>query len=94
MVNWKEDGRTMNGKIYRAGNFLAIVSQDGPDKRWHLSISHRVRYPTFDEIKAARYALVPDEVNMAMLFPPRAEYVNLHSNCFHLHEFREVEVMA
>jgi hypothetical protein len=60
----------------RAGGFL----------RWHLSISHPSRYPTWDEIRDARYALLPDDVTMAMLLPPQREYVNLHKNCFHLHE--------
>jgi hypothetical protein len=51
---------------------------------WHLSISHRHRYPSWDEIADARYALVPDRVTMAMLLPPRDEYVNAHPFCFHL----------
>ena len=38
------------------------------------------------DIKTARYDLVPDSVTMAMLLPPRSEYVNIHNNCFHLHE--------
>lgn len=53
---------------------------------WHLSISHPMRYPTWDEIVDARYALVPNDVTMAMLLPPKEQYVNLHENCFHLHE--------
>lgn len=56
---------------------------------WHLSISHPTRYPSWDEIKEARYRFVPNEVTMAMLLPPREEYINIHSNCFHLHELRE-----
>lgn len=81
------------GRTYRSGALLAIVSQDGPDKRRHLSISHPERYPTYDEIKNARYDLVPDDVTMAMLLPPRAEFVNLHNNCFHLYEFRGSEIL-
>lgn len=54
--------------------------------RWHLSIAHKSRYPTWDEIKEARYRLVPDEVTMAMILPPSDGYVNLHNNCFHLYE--------
>lgn len=60
-------------------------------QRWHLSISHPMRYPKWDEIAAARYDLVPDHLTMAMLLPPRDEYVNLHKNCFHLHELRKGE---
>jgi hypothetical protein len=57
--------------------------------RWHLSISRTDRYPSWDEIKEARYALLPDDCTMAMLLPPKSEYVNLHPNCFHLHELSE-----
>ena len=61
---------------------------------WHLSISHRTnervprpgRYPTWDEISDARYQFIPDSVTMAMLLPPRAEYVNAHPTTFHLWE--------
>lgn len=54
--------------------------------RWHLSISHPDRYPTWDEIAGARYDLLPDGCTLAMLLPPRAQYVNAHPNVFHLHE--------
>ena len=55
-------------------------------KSWHLSISCEHRYPNWEGIKAARYDLIPNEVTMAMILPPKEEYVNLHPNCFHLHE--------
>jgi hypothetical protein len=51
---------------------------------WHLSISHQNRYPSWDEISDARYELVPDWATMALLLPPRGEYVNAHVHCFHL----------
>lgn len=57
---------------------------------YHLSLAHPRRYPTWDEIKAVRYALLPDERTFALLFPPMAQYVNLHPNCFHLHEVPEM----
>ena len=57
---------------------------------YHLSVSHPRRYPTWDEIKALRYALLPDDKTFAILFPPMAQYVNVHSNCFHLHEVPEL----
>ena len=57
---------------------------------WHLSVSHRNRYPTWDEMKAIRYTLLPDEKTFAILFPPMAQYVNVHRNCFHLHEVPEM----
>ena len=67
---------------------------------WHLSISHRSssvlsamggpmpgnRLPTWEEIKDARYRFCPDEVFMAMILPPEAQYVNVHPTTMHLHE--------
>jgi hypothetical protein len=50
----------------------------------HLSISHPKRDPTYYEIKEARYLLCPDDVHMAMIFPPRSEFVNVDKHCFHL----------
>ena len=66
---------------------------------WHLSLSHRSnsvfspaggpapgRLPTWEEIKEARYEFCTDSVYMAMILPPKAEYVNLHPTTMHLHE--------
>lgn len=58
---------------------------------WHLSISHADRYPTWDEIADARYDLLDDGITMAMLLPPRDQYVNLHDTTFHLHEIDNAE---
>ena len=56
---------------------------------WHLSISHISRVPTWDEIKEARYMFCPDEVHMAMILPPKAEFVNLHKTTMHLYEIEK-----
>jgi hypothetical protein len=66
------------------------VGEDGAF-RWHLSIAHRHRYPTWDEIKMARYGIaqVADVPLMAQLLPLIADgvrWTNLHDNCFHLYE--------
>lgn len=71
-------------QAYRFGECLVIVSRDGG--YWHMSISHPSRDPTWDEIRDARYELLPNHVTMAMLLPPREEYVNIHLHCFHLWE--------
>jgi hypothetical protein len=54
--------------------------------RWHLSISHPRRLPKYYEVKQARYQLLPDDVTLAMLFPPQRQFVNVHPNCLHLYE--------
>lgn len=70
-------------RYFRSSHCSVMLSQD---PLWHISISHPHRYPNWDEIKTARYQLVPDEITMAMILPPKAQYVNVHPNCFHLHE--------
>jgi len=58
-------------------------------KRWHLSISHQTRFPTWGEIGEARDQLIPADVFMCVPFPPRAHWLSIHRNCFHLWEFRD-----
>ena len=59
---------------------------------WHMSISHNLagggpgRIPTWYEIKDARYRFIPDEIHMAMILPPKAEFVNVHETTMHLHQ--------
>lgn len=59
--------------------------------RWHLSISCSNRYPAWEEIKDARYSLLPVGLTFAQILPPLSEYVNVHPNCFHLWEVDDGE---
>lgn len=52
-----------------------IFSQE--EGRWHLSISHPDRHPTWDEIKTVRYRLCGPDLTMAMILPPVDRYVNV-----------------
>jgi hypothetical protein len=76
------DGETM---IYTMGACRILLS--GPTERdligWHFSISCADRLPTWEEQKSARYSLIPDEVTMVAILPPKAEYVNAHPFCLH-----------
>lgn len=80
-------------KALQSGRLRVIVGREpvGPNgsMRWHMSISRNDRYPNWNEIRDARYELVPDDVTMAMLLPPKSDYVNIHTNCFHLHELED-----
>lgn len=53
---------------------------------WHLSVSHPKRLPTWDEMRSARERFTPDDVTMAVLLPPSAEYVNMHETCMHMYQ--------
>lgn len=78
------------------GHLSVLVGREPHEDgiHWHLSISHRTsgkhprpgRYPTWDEIYEARYRFLPDEITVAQLLPPKAEYVNVHATTFHLWE--------
>lgn len=64
-----------------------VGTEDGV---WHLSIAHypsegpNARLPTWEEIRDARYEFCPPELVMAILLPPRSEYVNAHETTMHL----------
>lgn len=95
--------QTPNLRIYQRGlsdgHLMVMVGAElqpaGP--RWHMSISHRTnahpprpgRYPTWDEIKDARYRFMPGDITVAQLLPPESEWVNVMGTCFHLWEIRE-----
>lgn len=81
------------------GHLTVLVSAND-DGRWHMSISHRRdsksgpvpgRNPTWTEIRDARYLFMPPELTVAMLLPPKEEYVNLHGTTFHLWEVKTSE---
>jgi len=76
----------MKQGIFRKKGLLIIVTKDAG--HWHLSVSHKTRYPTWDEIKYVRYKYLPNEITAALLFPPKEQYVNVHPNCFHLWEVK------
>jgi len=86
-ANWKQFSHPMGGQWYRWGEVSACVAKEMG--KWHLSISHPRRHPTWNEIYTAWYDLVPgagSEFEGAMILPHKTEYVNLHPNCFHVHQ--------
>jgi len=75
-------------RAYRLGECNVLVGRS-EQAGWHISISHLSRYPTWDEIKYARYKLLPPGITMAIYLPPEEQYVDMHPNCFHLFEIIE-----
>ena len=82
-ANWKQiKCPVSDARAYRWGFVLVFVAQES--EGWHLSISRPDKHPSWEEIKQARYDLIPSNVTMAMIFPPPDEFVNIHEHCFHL----------
>lgn len=85
-------------RAWRMGDCGIFVSKEPVDMvygpRWHLSISCQHRYPSWEEIGQARDRLLPDDVFMCIPFPPRAHWLSIHPNCFHLWEFRDDNLQA
>lgn len=81
-----------NIRVYDMGECSIMIAEEPSDRTgtylMHLSISHPSRHPTWDEIKTARYRLLPDELTFVMILPSRAEYVNVpeQDHVFHLWE--------
>jgi hypothetical protein len=80
-------GGSREVRQYATVDGLAVIASVDPtphgDLR-HVSISRCDRYPSWDEIRAVREALVPMDVDVMMMLPRKADYVNVHPNCFHL----------
>jgi hypothetical protein len=76
------------------GQCRIICAREGAELRWHLSISHPFRLPTWDEINAARDACIPADVWLCQPMPPKDYWVNLHPHTLHLWQVRDRELIA
>jgi hypothetical protein len=66
------------------GKVRACVAHE--PQGWHASVSAVGRTPTWEEMKDARYSLLPDELYIVQVFPPKAEFVNINPFVLHLWE--------
>jgi hypothetical protein len=96
---WRMLGRNpddFNLKRYRMGPCNIMVGREPAGRNgellWHLTISTPSRHPTWDEIKTARYRLLPLDLCFGMLLPPPEVYVNVPSqdHVMQLWEVRDV----
>ncbi|HEX6786652.1 MAG TPA: hypothetical protein VF076_05610, partial [Acidimicrobiales bacterium] len=53
--------------------------------RWHLSLSHEQRVPTWEEIRDACHELRPG-VTFSVGIPPRSMWMNEHDHVLHAWE--------
>lgn len=85
-------GHDSSAQVWMLGECKVIVALEPAGAKgemlWHLTISHQDRHPTWDEIKTARYRLLPRSLCFGMLLPPPEQYVNVpaQDHVFHLYE--------
>lgn len=60
--------------------------------RWHLSVSHVSRIPTWEELGLARDALLPEAAFLCVPFPPRRYWLNYDRRVLHLWAFNDSEL--
>lgn len=75
------DAEAIGLKIFLFGSCSIMRAREpaavGGEPLWHLTISNPSRHPTWDEIKVARYRLLPLDLTFALFLPPPHLYVNL-----------------
>lgn len=105
-ILWSDWGERQAGHMYGYQSpdlcyLKAVVSRDDTlaGKLWHLSVSHSDaanepdRCPTWDELKHAKFSLMPVDLAMVLIFPRRSDpYVNDHPTTLHLWEAIDQEI--
>ena len=69
------------------GNLIVIVSLENTPNHGrllHASLSYPSRDPSWNEIKAVRYTFYPKWMDVMMVLPDEADYVNFHKHCFQM----------
>lgn len=76
---------------WRRGLLSAIVSRDEiapSDLRWHVSVAHRDRVPSWEELSRSVHELRPG-ICFAVGIPPRSWWINVHEHVLHAYEMRD-----
>jgi len=61
----------------------AALEQD--KRRWlHISVSKREALPSWEDLKEVKSLFIGDDRTAIQVFPPKAQWVNIHPNTLHL----------
>lgn len=75
MAGWKgDDGMTV----------VASMDNTQHGRLLHVALSYPDHYPTWEDIKAVRYAFYPRDVDVAMMLPQDGDYINIHEFCMQM----------
>jgi len=84
------NGMQKGTRYFKMGRVGIFISPPQPEMNmgWHMSINHPERYPTWDEVAAAWYQLIPDADNRVgvMILPKKKDYISIANFCFQVHE--------
>ena len=92
-IEWREVTSPTEGArawMHLNRPLVAIVSEDMG--RLHMSVSHRDRVPTWEEMGVARDALLPEDAWLCVPFPPRRYWLNYDHRVLHLWAFKDSEL--
>ena len=85
---WRKVVDSLDGASYRGPKGItAIVSvaKELDGLLWvHLSVAHRDRLPTYEELKLAKALFIGREKQAIQVFAPESRHINLHCYCLHL----------
>lgn len=81
-----EDGQFADAYHWRGLTVMVGKERQNGRLRWHLSVAHPRKLPPWHAVRDARYAFLPDSVTMALLLPPKDQYVNIHQFCMQMWE--------
>ncbi|HBE17065.1 MAG TPA: hypothetical protein DDW51_05500 [Cyanobacteria bacterium UBA11367] len=69
----------------KALKVLMSVSVEEDNELWiHVSLSHRNRLPTYEEMKVVKSIFIGNEQDAIQIFPRLSNHVNIHPYCLHL----------
>lgn len=84
-------------RVYRATGDLSVLLGYEPiepdDRRWHISISHPTRLPSWRDLVEIAHQLRLG-VTFVVGVPPRSWWMNIHPNCLHLWQTKDAALEA
>lgn len=97
LMRWRQLQGGQDGAMYvRSGISLSLAEPPKQtvilsggyrgDQQWlHVSTAWTNRLPTWEEFREVRETFFGDDLVAIQVFPPKAEYVNVHRFCLHLY---------
>lgn len=81
-----------NGENIRIGYWIcsdgmlvsASMDRTHHGRLLHVALSYPDHYPSWEDIKAVRYAFYPATVDVAMMLPQDKDYINIHEYCMQM----------